>query len=134
MTKDGNDIVFELDNSGGFTNINKITYKDAEFIADKFEEVTGINIAPTNLLFDKNQLADDLLDDYQEYQFLLNSYDENTRSMVISFYHHLFYNRRVPHDTVQILLNALSAFIQYACGSINKKNLKKQKQTKTSRF
>ncbi|MBB4625121.1 hypothetical protein H8788_15870 [Parabacteroides faecis] len=103
-----------------------ITYKDAEFIADKFEEVTGINIAPTNLLFDKNQLADDLLDDYQEYQFLLNSYDENTRSMVISFYHHLFYNRRVPHDTVQILLNALSAFIQYACGSINKKNLKKQ--------
>ena len=70
-----------------------ITYKDAEFIADKFEEVTGINIAPTNLLFDKNQLADDLLDDYQEYQFLLNT---------------------------------LSAFIQYACGSINKKNLKKQ--------
>ena len=38
MTKDGNDIVFELDNSGGFTNINKIIYKDAEILENNFVE------------------------------------------------------------------------------------------------
>nr|WP_129734658.1 hypothetical protein [Parabacteroides goldsteinii] len=103
-----------------------ITYKDAEFIADKFEEITGINIAPTNLLYDKNQLADDLLDDYQEYQSLLKSYDEHTRSMVVSFYHHLFHYRKVPLPIIQTLLMALSAFLQYASGSINKKDLKEQ--------
>lgn len=36
MTKDGNNIVFELDNSGGFTNINKITYKDAVILENNF--------------------------------------------------------------------------------------------------
>ena len=36
MTKCGNDIVFELDNSGGFTNINKITYKDAVILENNF--------------------------------------------------------------------------------------------------
>ena len=36
MTKCGNDIVFELDNSGGFTNINKIIYKDAEILENNF--------------------------------------------------------------------------------------------------
>lgn len=38
MTKDGNDIIFELDNSGGFTTINKITYKDAEILENNFVE------------------------------------------------------------------------------------------------
>ena len=38
MTKCGNDIVFELDNSGGFTNINKITYKDAVILENNFVE------------------------------------------------------------------------------------------------
>ncbi|MBU5336507.1 DUF4085 family protein [Intestinibacter bartlettii] len=32
----GNDIVFELDNSGGFTNINKIIYKDATMLENNF--------------------------------------------------------------------------------------------------
>lgn len=107
------------------TNTN-ITYKDAEFIADKLEKVTGINIAPTKLLYDKNELANDLIDDYQEYQSLLKSYDENTRSMVVSFYHHLFHYRKVPHEIVQTLLMALSAFLRYASGRINKKDLKEQ--------
>ncbi|MCL3854383.1 MULTISPECIES: hypothetical protein [Parabacteroides] len=107
------------------TNTN-ITYKDAEFIADKFEQVTGINVAPAKLLYDKNQLVDDLLDDYQEYQSLLESYDENTRSMVISFYRHLYHYRKVPLPIIQTLLIALSAFLQYVSGSINKKDLKEQ--------
>lgn len=102
------------------TNTN-ITYKDAEFIADKFEQVTGINVAPAKLLYDKNQLVDDLLDDYQEYQSLLESYDENTRSMVISFYRHLYHYRKVPLPIIQTLLIALSAFLQYVSGSINKR-------------
>ena len=38
MTKCGNDIVFELDTSGGFTNINKIIYKDAEILENNFVE------------------------------------------------------------------------------------------------
>lgn len=38
ISKDGNDIVFELDNSGGFTNINKIIYKDAEILENNFTE------------------------------------------------------------------------------------------------
>ena len=107
------------------TNTN-ITYKDAEFIADKFEQVTGINVAPAKILYDKNQLVDDLLDDYQEYQSLLESYDENTRSMVISFYRHLYHYRKVPLPIIQTLLIALSAFLQYVSGSINKKDLKEQ--------
>ena len=107
------------------TNTN-ITYKDAEFIADKFEQVTGINVAPAKLLYDKNQLVDDLLDDYQEYQSLLESYDENTRSMVISFYRHLYHYHKVPLPIIQTLLIALSAFLQYVSGSINKKDLKEQ--------
>lgn len=107
------------------TNTN-ITYKDAEFIADKFEQVTGINVAPAKLLYDKNQLVDDLLDDYQEYQSLLESYDENSRSMVISFYRHLYHYRKVPLPIIQTLLIALSAFLQYVSGSINKKDLKEQ--------
>lgn len=106
-----------------YTKCN-ITYKDAEFISDRFGEITGIDIAPEKFLHDKNQLADELLDDYQEYQSLLKSYDENTRSMVISFYHHLFHYRKVPLPIVQTLLMALSAFLQYVSGSINKKDLK----------
>ena len=38
IKKEGNDIVFELDNSGGFTNINKIIYKDAEILENNFVE------------------------------------------------------------------------------------------------
>ena len=72
-----------------YTKCN-ITYKDAEFISDRFGEITGIDIAPEKFLHDKNQLADELLDDYQEYQSLLANYDENTRSMVIAFYQFLF--------------------------------------------
>ena len=107
------------------TNTN-ITYKDAEFIADKFEQVTGINVAPAKLLYDKNQLVDDLLDDYQEYQSLLANYDENTRSMVIAFYQFLFYYRKLPHEVILSLEIALSAFLKYVSGNINKKELKKQ--------
>ena len=47
-----------------YTKCN-ITYKDAEFISDRFGEITGIDIAPEKFLHDKNQLADELLDDYQ---------------------------------------------------------------------
>ena len=78
-----------------YTKCN-ITYKDAEFISDRFGEITGIDIAPEKFLHDKNQLADELLDDYQEYQSLLANYDENTRSMVIAFYQFLFYYRKLP--------------------------------------
>ena len=38
IKKEGNDIVFELDNSGRFTNINKIIYKDAEILENNFTE------------------------------------------------------------------------------------------------
>ena len=38
IKKEGNYIVFELDNSGGFTNINKIIYKDAEILENNFVE------------------------------------------------------------------------------------------------
>lgn len=34
----GNDIVFELDNSSGFTNINKIIYKNATILENNFTE------------------------------------------------------------------------------------------------
>lgn len=101
-----------------------ITYKDAEIIANEFEEATGVNIAPTNLLFDKNKLADELLDDYQEYQSLLSNYDENTRSVVVSFYHHLFHYRKIPLEIVETLLCALSAFLNYVSGNISKKELR----------
>ena len=102
-----------------------ITYKDAEFIADKFEEMTGVDIAPAKFLHDKNQIANDLIDDYQEYQHLLANYDEYTRSMVISFYHHLFHYRKVPLEVVQSLTIALSGFLKYISGEINKKDLKR---------
>lgn len=108
-----------------YTNCN-ITYKDAEFIADKLGEVAGIDVAPTKLLYDKNELADELLDDFQEYQSLLENYDEHTRSMVIAFYQHLFYYRKIPYDVIQTLLFALSGFLKYISGNINKKELKKQ--------
>lgn len=108
-----------------YTKCN-ITYKDAELIADKFEEVTGIDIAPEKFLHDKNQLADELLDDYQEYKSLMSYYDENTRSMAIAFYQHLFHYRKVPHEIVLTLQIALSAFLKYVSGNIDKKELKKQ--------
>ena len=107
-----------------YTKCN-ITYKDAEFISDRFGEITGIDIAPEKFLHDKNQLADELLDDYQEYQSLLANYDENTRSMVIAFYQFLFYYRKLPHEVILSLEIALSAFLKYVSGNINKKELKK---------
>ena len=108
-----------------YTKCN-ITYKDAEFISDPFGEITGIDIAREKFLHDKNQLADELLDDYQEYQSLLANYDENTRSMVIAFYQFLFYYRKLPHEVILSLEIALSAFLKYVSGNINKKELKKQ--------
>ena len=106
-----------------YTKCN-ITYKDAEFISDRFGEITGIDIAPEKFLHDKNQLADELLDDYQEYQSLLANYDENTRSMVIAFYQFLFYYRKLPHEVILALEIALSAFLKYVSGNINKKEFK----------
>lgn len=103
-----------------------ITYKDAEFIATKLEEIMGIDVNPSKFLFDKNQLADDLIDDYQDYQSLLANCDEKTRLMIISFYHYLFHYRKIPHEVVETLLVALSAFLNYIAGNINKKELKNQ--------
>lgn len=106
------------------TNV-KLTYKDAEFIANKYEEITGIDMSPTDVLFDGNELANQLLDDYQELQRLMNTaFNETLSPMVNAYYYHLFFYRKVDSTVIQTALIALTAFLNYAYGNIDKKELK----------
>lgn len=106
------------------TNSN-ITYKDAEYIAERYEEITNIEVKATDFLPDKNELANKLLDDYQKYRSLLENFDDTMRPIMNAYYHHLFYNRRIHNTETMPLLIALTAFANYAAGIIDKEELKR---------
>lgn len=103
-----------------------ITYNDAEEIANIFGEIAGRDISPTQLLFDKNQLANELLEEYQELQSLMNTkLDDIMRPIANAYFHHLFYYRKVsPIDVIRPVLVGVSAFLNYAVGRIDKEELR----------
>lgn len=107
----------------GCANSN-ITYKDAEYIAERYEEITGVEVKATDFLHDKNELANELLDDYQKYHSLLENFDETIQPIVNAYYHHLFYKRRLHITETKPLLVAMTAFINYVLGTIDRKELK----------
>lgn len=109
----------------GCTNSN-LTYADAEYIADKYTEITGMEVVPSQFLHDKNQLANELIEDYQKLQELLNtSFHETMRPIVMSFYHHLYYYRRILADRLMPVQVGLAAFLNYASGSIDIEEMKR---------
>lgn len=109
----------------GCTNSN-LTYNDAEYIADKYTEITGVEVTPSQFLHDKNKLANELIEDYQKLQTLLNAaFDNIMRPMVESFYKHLYFKRRLMMDRLQPILIGLTAFLNYASGIIDKAELKR---------
>ncbi len=105
---------------------SEFTYKDAEEIANALEEIAGMDVSPSQLLFNKNELADKLLDDYQKLQSMMNStFDEITRSIANAYYHHLYFYRKPDFaGVIHPVLIALTAFMDYITGVINKEELK----------
>lgn len=103
----------------------KLTYQQAEELADLMEQVTGIKTPPSALLHDENEIADTLLKDYAELNEMIDSQlDETMRPIVDAYYHHLYYTRRLNGPQTTLLLIGLSAFLNYAQGKIDKQELK----------
>lgn len=119
----GYSLFHSIETKKGCTDIN-ITYKEAEYIAERYEEITGMEVKATDFLHDKDELANELLDDYQEYHSLLKNFDDTIRPIVNAYYHHLFYHRKVNDTEIMSLLVALTAFGNYAAGIIDKEELK----------
>lgn len=125
MLLTGYSLFISIQTKKGCTNSN-LTYSDAEYIADRFTEITGMEVAPSQLLPDKNELANELIEDYQKLQELLNtSFNETMRPIVMSFYHHLYFCRRILIDRLLPVLVGLTAFLNYASGIIDKEELKR---------
>lgn len=125
MLLTGYSLFISIQTKKGCTNSN-LTYADAEYIADRFMEITSMEVAPSQLLHDKNQLANELIEDYQKLQALLNtSFNESMRPIVMSFYHHLYYCRRILVDRLIPVLIGLTAFLNCASGIIDKEEMKR---------
>lgn len=106
---------------------SNMTYSEAEYVTDKVEEIIGIKIAPTQLLPNKNKLANELIEDYLKLQELLkSSLNEKMCPIAMSFYHHLYFKRQISLDRLMPIQIGLSAFLDYVSGIIDKKELKKQ--------
>lgn len=121
----GYSLFISIQTKKGCTNSN-LTYSDAEYIADRFTEITGLAVTPSQLLHDKNELANELIEDYQKLQELMNnSFDEVMRPIVMSFIHHLYYYRRIMEDRLMPVLIGLTAFLNCATGIIDKEEMKR---------
>lgn len=102
----------------------KFTYKQAEELAYLVGNISDMEVSPSLFLHDENQLANELLDEYEKHQALLKNYDETIRKMANAFYHHLYYCHKMVHSESHCLLIALTAFLNYAQGTIDKYELK----------
>ena len=94
----GYDIKLQIRSIEGYLKTN-LTYEQAETIAYDYERLTGISCKPEMLLFDKNALADKLIDLHMDYQKFLETTDSTILSFVEAYFRYLYYDLKV-HDPV----------------------------------
>lgn len=117
----GYDIKLQIRSIEGYLKTN-LTYEQAETIAYSYERLTGISCKPEMLLFDKNALADKLIDLHMDYQKFLETTDSTILSFVEAYFRYLYYDLKVQNVTA--LLNSMQAFFKYAIGDFDKQQLK----------
>jgi len=109
------------------TRLN-IDYETAEEMAEILEEYTGKDIQASDLLFDKNEQADNAIEFYKDLQEYLAHFDQDIQDEVMAFYHHLHYNRSCTSDFLPgweiNYPTILGTFLGYAAGFTTKKELK----------
>lgn len=115
---------YELYNKKQLIKSKPLTYKDAEYITSKLEKITGTSISPKDIIYNENDIADEILDEYEQLQKAMNSFQETLRPIIDAYYHYLYHCRPLNGQVLQSLLVALAAFLNYVSGVIDKQELK----------
>lgn len=104
----------------------KMSYQKAEEFADLMEQMTGVKVAPSDLLLDENEEADSLLDDYAKLNEIIDTkLDKTIQPAIMAYYNHLYHSVHLGGSRNSLLLIGLTAFLCYVQGMVNKEELKK---------
>lgn len=103
-----------------------LTYQQVEEILDVLQGYINFPLTPDLLMMGENELADKLLEARDELNdFMEKSFDDVIRRISYAFYNNLYYYHKLRSERVRSLLIALTAFIKYGFGLIDREELRR---------
>lgn len=110
-------------------SMSSISYEKAENISDLLQQMLNMDLTTKDLLLDKETYVNNSIESYNNLQEMLNTnFNETERNTIMAFYKRLFYQTPAIRFHLigwKLYPEVLRAFLDYACGNISRKELKK---------